>query len=178
MPLEISGEITPEKKEQMEPKQKQHPVVDVTRDGSKVWCCKEQYCIGTWSVRYMNKANWKWSNWRWQEWFWDFTTQWNKWTGMGEFNLDDYYIYYCGQESLRRNGVAIIANKRVRNAILEWISKMTKDLCSFPRQTFNVRVIQVYVPTSSAKEAEAEWFYEDLEDLIELIHTKKMSFSL
>ena len=102
------------KNEKMEPKQKQHPVVDVTGDVSKVQCCKEQYCIGTWNVRSMNPGKLEAVK---QE-----MTRVNidileisklKWTGMGEFNSDDHYLYYCGQESLRRNGVAIIVNKRV-----------------------------------------------------------------
>ena len=100
------------KTEEMEPKQKQHPVVDVTGDGSKVRCCKEQYCTGTWNVRSMNQGKLKVVK---QE-----MARVNvdtlgiselKWTGMGDFNSDDHYIYYCGQESLRRNGVAIIVNK-------------------------------------------------------------------
>ena len=102
------------KNEEMEPKQKQCPGVDVTGDRSKVLCCKEQYCIETWNVRSMNQGKL------------DVVKQEMarmsidilgiselKWTGMGEFNSDDHYIYYCGQEFLRRNGVAIILNKRV-----------------------------------------------------------------
>ena len=111
MLLEISGEITPEK---MKPKQKQYPVVYVTDDRSKIRCCKEQYCIGTWNIRSMNQGKLEVVK---QE-----MARMNvnilgiselKWTGMGEFNSDDHYIYYCGQESLRRNGVAIMVNKRV-----------------------------------------------------------------
>ena len=102
------------KNEGMEPKQKQHPVVDVTVDRSKIQCYKEQYCIGTWNIRPMNQGKLEVVK---QE-----MARVNvdilgiselKWTGMGEFNSDDYYIYYCRQESLRRNGVAIIVNKRV-----------------------------------------------------------------
>ena len=102
------------KNEETEPKQKQHPVVDVTGDGSKVQCCKEQYCIGTWNVRSMNQGKLEVVK---QE-----MARVNidilgiselKWTGMGEFNSDDHYIYYCGQESLRRKGVAIIVNKNL-----------------------------------------------------------------
>ena len=98
----------------METKQKQHTVVDGTGDISKIRCCKEQYCIGTWNVRSMNQGKLKVIK---QE-----MARVNigilgisklKWTGMGEFNSDDLYIYYCGQESLRRNGIAIIVNKRV-----------------------------------------------------------------
>ena len=93
--------------------------MDVTADGSKVQCCEEQYCIGTWNVRSMNQGKSEVAK---QE-----MARVNidilgiselKWTGMGGFNSDDHYIYYCGQESLRRNGVAIIVKKRVRNAEL------------------------------------------------------------
>ena len=102
------------KNEEMEPKQKKHPVVGVTGDGSEVRCYKEQYCIGTWNVRSMNQGKLEVVQ---QE-----MARVNvdilriselKWTGMVEFNSDDYYIYYCGQESLRRNGVAVMVNKRV-----------------------------------------------------------------
>ena len=98
----------------MEPKQQEYPAVDMTGDRSKVRCCKEQYCIGTWNVRSMNQGKLKVVK---QE-----MARVNvdilgiselKWTGMGEFNSDDHYIYYCGQEFLRRHGVAIIVNKRV-----------------------------------------------------------------
>ena len=101
-----------------------------------------------------------------------------KWTGKGEFNSDDHYIYYCGQESLRRNGVAIIVNVRVQNAVFGCI--ITKDRVisdCFQSKPFNITVIQVYAPTTNAEEAEVEQFYEDLQDLLELTHTKKMSFS-
>ena len=99
-----------------------------------------------------------------------------KWGEVSEFNSDDRYIYYCGQESLRRNGVAIIVNKRVQNTVLGWNLKNDKMLSvHFQGKLFNIMVIQVYVPTSNAKEAEVEWFYEDLQDLLE--HPKKMSFS-
>ena len=92
-----------------------------------------------------------------------------KWTGMGEFNSDDHYIYYCGQESLRRNGVAIMVNKRVRNAVLGCNLKNDRMISvRFQGKPFNITVIQVYAPTSSAEEAEVEWFYEDLPDLLEL----------
>ena len=111
----------------MEPKQTQHPAVDMTGDGSKVQCYEEQYCIETWNVRSMNQSKLEVAK---QE-----MARVNvnilgirelKWTGMGEFNSDDHYIYYCGQESLRRNGVAIIVNKRVRKADLDAISKTTE----------------------------------------------------
>ena len=77
-----------------------------------------------------------------------------KWTGMGEFNSDDHYIYYCGQESLRRNGVAIMVNKSLKCSTWMQSQKQQNDLCSFPRQPFNILVIQVYAPTSNAEEAE------------------------
>ena len=99
-----------------------------------------------------------------------------KWTEMGEFNSDDHYIYYCGQESLRRNGVAIIVNKRVRNAVLGCNLKNDKMICLFPRQTFNIIVIQAEAPTSNAEEAEVERFYEDLQDLLELTPKKDVLF--
>ena len=101
-----------------------HPSVDVTGDGSKVQCCKDQYCIGTWNVRSMNQGK--------SEVVKQEMARVNidilgiselKWIGMGEFNSDDHYIYYCGQESLRRNGAAIMVNKRVQNANT-WIIHM------------------------------------------------------
>ena len=100
-----------------------------------------------------------------------------KWTGMGEFNSDDYYIYYCGQESLRRNGVLIMVNKRVRNAILGCNLKNDRmNSVHFQGKPFNITVIQVYAPTSNAEEAEVEWFYEDLQDLLELTPKKDVLF--
>ena len=101
-----------------------------------------------------------------------------KWTGMGEFNSDDHYIYYCGQESLRRNGVAIIINKRVQNAVLRCSLRNDRMISvRFQGKPFNITVIQVNAPTSNAEEAEVEWFYTDLQDLSELTPSK-MSFSL
>ena len=92
-----------------------------------------------------------------------------KWTGMGEFNSDDHYIYYCGQESLRRNGVAIMVNKRVQNAVLGCNLKNDRTISvRFQGKPFNITVIQVYAPTSNTEEAEGEPFYEDLQDLLEL----------
>ena len=100
-----------------------------------------------------------------------------KWTGMGEFNSDDHYIYYCGQESLRRNGVAQIVNKRVQNAKLGCNLKNDRmiSVC-FQGNPFSITVIQVYAPTSNAEEAEVEWCYEDLQDLLELITKKDVLF--
>ena len=90
-----------------------------------------------------------------------------KWTGMGEFNLDDHYIYYCGQESLGRIGVAILVNKRLQNAVLGCNLKNDRmiSVC-FQGKPFNITIIQVCVPTSYTEEAEVEWFYEDLQDLL------------
>ena len=106
------------KNEGMEPKQKQYPAVDVTGNRSKVPCCKEQYCIGTWNVRSMSQGKLEEVK---QEMARENVNILGisklKWSGMGEFNSDDHYIYYCGQESLRRNGVAIMVNKRVQNAV-------------------------------------------------------------
>ena len=156
------------KNEGMEQKQKEYPAVDVTGDRSKVRCCKEQYWIGAWNVRSMNPGKL------------EMVKQVMarvpvdilgiselKWTGMCEFNSDDHYIYYCGQESLRRNGVAIIVNKRVWNAILGCNLKNDRMISvRFQAKPFNITVIQVYAPTSNAEEAEVEWFYEDLQDLL------------
>ena len=120
----------------MEQKQKQYPVVDVTGDGSKNRCCKEQYCIGTWNVRSMNQGKLEVVK---QE-----MARVNidilgiselKRTGMGDFNSDDHYIYYCRQESLRRNGVAIMVNKSPKCSPWMQSQKRQNDLCSFPRQT-------------------------------------------
>ena len=92
-----------------------------------------------------------------------------KWTGMGEFNSDDHYIYYCGQESLRRNGVDIMAKKRVQNAVLGCnLKNDTMISVHFQSKPLNITVIQVYAPTSNTEEAEVEWFYDDLQDLLEL----------
>ena len=99
-----------------------------------------------------------------------------KWTGMGEFNSDNHYIYYCGQESLRKNGVAMMVKKRVRNAVLGCNLKNDRMISvRFQGKSFNITVIQVYAPNSNAEEA--EWFYEDLQVLWNY-HPKKMSFSL
>ena len=162
----------------MEPKQKEYPAVDVTGDRSKVRCCKEQYFIGTWSVRSMNQGKLEVVK---QE-----MVRVNvdilgiselKWTGMGEFNSDDHYIYYCGQESLRRNGVAIMVNKRVRNAVLGCNLKNNRMISvRFQGKPFNITVIQVYALIRNAKEAEVEWLFEDLQDLLELTPKKDVLF--
>ena len=136
-----------------------------SRKGSRVQCCKEQYWIGTWNVRSMNQGKLEVIK---QE-----MARVNvdilgfsglKWTRMGEFNSDDHYIYYCEQESLRRNGVSIIVNKRVWNAVLGCNLKNNRMISvRFQGKPFNITVIQVYVPTSNDEEAEVEWFYEDLQ---------------
>ena len=130
------------KNEETEPKQKQHPVGDVTGDGNKVRCSKEQYCIETWNVRstYQDKL----------EVVKQETTRVNidileirelKWTGMGEFNSDDHYIYYYGQESLRRNGVDITVNKRAQNVVLGYNLKNDRMISvHFQGKPFNITV--------------------------------------
>ena len=138
----------------MQPKQKEYPAVDVTGDRSKVQCCKQQYCIGTWNVRSVNQGKL------------DVVKQQMarlninilaiseiRRTGMGEFKSDDHYIYYCGQESLRRNGVAIIVNNRVRNAVLARNLKKDRMISvRFQGKPFNITVIQVYALTIKAEE--------------------------
>ena len=123
------------KNEGTEPKQNQHPVVGVIGDGNKVRCCKEQYCTGIWNVKSMNQGKLEVVK---QE-----MTSVNvdilgiselKWTGMGEFNSDDHYIYYCGQESVRRNGVALIVKNSLKCRTRMQSQKGQNDFCSFPRQ--------------------------------------------
>ena len=152
--------------------------MDVTGDGSKVQCCSKQYCIGTWNITSTNQGKLE-------------VVQQEmarvdvkilgirelKWTGMGEFKSVDHYIYYRGQESLRRNGVAIIVNKRAQHTILGCNLKNNRMISvRFQGKPFYITVIQVYVPNTNAKEAEVEWFYEDLQDLLAL-KAKKMSFT-
>ena len=145
------------KNEEAEPKQKQHTLVNVTGDGSKSDAVKNNIALGTWNVRSMNQGKLHMVK---QE-----TVRVNiniigiselKWTRMDKFNSDDHYIYHCGQKSLKRNGVALIVNKRARNAVLGYNLKHNNDLCSFPRQIIHITVIQVYAPTSNAEEAEVE----------------------
>ena len=165
------------KNEQTESKQ-QHPVVDVTGDASKVRCCKEQYCKVTWNVRSTNQGKLEVVK---QE-----MARVNanilgisklKWTATGEFNSDDHYIYYCGQESLRRNGVTIIVNKRIWNTVLGCSLKNDRMISvRFQGKWFNITVIQIYAPINSAEEAEVEWLYQDLQDLLELISKKDVLF--
>ena len=126
------------KNEGMEPKQKQYPAVDVTGDRSKVQCCKEQFFIGTWNAKSMNQGKLEVVK---QE-----IARVNvdilgiselKWTGMGEFNSDDHYVYYCVQESLRRNGISIMVNKSPKCSTWMQSQKLQNDVCSFPRQTIH-----------------------------------------
>ena len=161
----------------MEPKQKQYTVVNVTGDRSKVQCYEEQYCIGTWNVRSMNQGKLEVVK---QE-----MTRVNvdilgiselKWTGMGEFNSDHYCIYYCGWESLRINGVAIMVNKSPKCSTWMQSQKRQNDLCSFPTQTIQYHGNPNLCPTSNAEEAEVEWFYEALQDLLELTPKKDVLF--
>ena len=98
-----------------------------------------------------------------------------KWTGMSEFNSDDHYIYYCGQESLRRNGVALVVNKSVWNAVLGYNLKNNKMIC-FQGKPFSITVIQAYAPTSNAEEVDVQCFHEDLQDLLELRLPKDVLF--
>ena len=166
------------KNQRMEPRQKQYPVVDLTGDRSKVQCCKGQYSIGTWNVRSMNQGKLEVVK---QE-----MTRVNvdilgisdlNWTGICEFNPDDHYIYYCGQQSLRRNGAAIMVNKRIQNSVLGCNLRNDRMISvHFQGKPFNITVIQVYATTSNAEEAEVEWFYEDLQDLLELTPKKDVLF--
>ena len=128
MLLKISGEIIKSRKnEGLEPKQKEYPAVNVTGDRSKVRCCKEEYYIGTWNVRSMNQGKLEVVKQEMARVNVDILGNSElKWTGMGEFNSDDHYIYYCGQESLRRNGVAIMVTKESEMQYLDAISKMTE----------------------------------------------------
>ena len=119
------------------------------------------------------KVNWKWSNRSRQEW----GISELKWTGMGKLNSDDCYIFYCGQESLRRNVVALIVNRRVWNAVLGCCLKNNRMISvRFQGKPFNTTVIRVYAQSSNAEEAEIEWFYEDLQDLLKLTLKKYVHY--
>ena len=153
--------------------------MDVTGDGSKVRCCEEQYCTGTWNIRSMSQGKLK------------VVKQQKarvnidilgiselKWNGMSKFNSDDHHcIYYCGQESSRRNGIALIVNKRSWNAVLGCNLKNNRMISvHFQGKPLNITVIQVYAPTSNAEEAEVKWFFKDLQDLLELIPPNNLLF--
>ena len=144
--------------------------MDVTGDGSKVQCYKEQYCIGTWNVRSMNQGKLEVVK---QE-----RARMNinilgiselKWTRMGEFNSDDHCIYYCGQESLRKNGVAL-------NGLGCNLKNDRMISVHFRGKPFNITVVQAYALTSNAEEAEVKQSYEDLQDLLELTPKKDVLF--
>ena len=147
--LEKNGDIVPERRGYAKAK-----VVDVTGDGSKVQSCKEQHCKGTWNVRSMNQGK--------LEIVKQVMARVNidilgiselKWTGMGKFNSDDHYIYYCGQESIRRNGVALMVNKRVQSTVLGCSLKNDRIISvHFQGKPFSITVIQVYAPTTNAEE--------------------------
>ena len=127
------------KNEEARPKEKCHSAVDVFGGESKVWCCKEQYCMGTWNVRVINQGKLEMSS--------------RRWTRVGKFNSDDHDICYCGQESLRRNGIALLVNKRVWNTVLG--CNLKSDRMIFVRyqgKAFSITVIQVYAPNTNAEE--------------------------
>ena len=151
MLLEISGEITPERMKGWSQRKNSTQLWMWLMIWSKVWCCKEQYCIGTWNVRSLNQGQLEVVK---QE-----MARVNidilgirelKWIGMGEFNSDDHYIYYCGQESLRRNGVALLVNKRVQNT---WVQsqKWQTDLCLFPTQAIHYQSNPSLCPNHSCQ---------------------------
>ena len=156
------------------PKPKGRPAVDATGSERKVQCCKEKYCTGTWNVRSMNLGK---LNVVKQE-----MARINidilgvselKCMGIGEFSSDDYHIYYCGQESCRRNGVALIVNKRVGKAVLGYNLKNDRMMSiRIQGGPFNITIIQVYVPTTIVEETEIEQFYEDLQHLLEVTPKK------
>ena len=182
MLLEISREITSERmkrQRQNDNNKEKHPVLYVTGDRRNAQCCKEPYCIGIWNVRSMNQGKLEVVKQEMARVKVDVLgINKLKWIGMVEFNSEDHYIYYHGQESLRRNEVAIINNKRVRNAVLGCNLKSDRMISfHFQGKPFNITVIQVYTTTCNAEEAEVEQFYEDLQGLLK-VTPKKMSFSL
>ena len=150
----------------------------MTGDRSMVQYCKEQYFIGSWKVRSVNQGK--------LEVVEQGMARVNvnilgiselKWTGLGEFNSDDHYIYYGGQEFLRRNGVTIMVNKRVQNVVLGCNLKNDGMLSArFQGKPFNITVFQAYAPTSNTEETEVERFYENQQDLLELTPNKVVLF--
>ena len=135
-------------------------------------------CIGTWIVRSMNRGKLEVVKQEMSKVYIDILgISELKWTGMGEFNSDDHYIYYCGQGSPRRNGIGITVKKRVRNAVLGCDFRNDRMISvHFQGKPFNIMIIQVYAPNNNAEEAEAEWFYEDLQDFLELTPQKDVLF--
>ena len=168
----------PRKNEVAGPKQKWCLVVDMSGDKIKIPCCKQQYCVGTWNVRSTNQGKLELVK---QE-----MVRVNinilaiselKWMGKVKFNSDDLYIYYYGQESHRRNGVAFIIKKRVWNAVHGCsLNNDRMILAYFQGRPFSITVIQICAPTTNAKEAEVDQFYEDLEDFLELTPKKDVLF--
>ena len=159
------------------PKRKQHSVVDVASCESKVPCCKEHYCLRTWMLGPWIKVNWTWLSRRWRE---STSTSWalvnlngREWANLIHMIIVSTTV---GKKSFRGNGVALRVNKSVWNAVLGCNLKNEDCLGSFQGKPFKITVIQVYAPTTDAEEAEADQFYEDLQDLLELT-PKKMSFS-
>ena len=152
--------------------------MDVTADRSKLRHCKEQYCTGTWNVRAMNQGK--------PEVVKQEMTRVNidilgiselNCARMGEFNSDDHYIYYCGQESLRRNGVTSWSRKESEMQVLGCNLKNDRMISvHFQGKPFNITVIQVYVPTSNVEEADVERFYEHLQDLLDVTPKKDVLF--
>ena len=163
--------------DEMEPKQKQCPAVDVSGDGRNVQCCKEEYCIGIWNIRSMNQGKLEVIK---QE-----VARVKikilgigelKQTGMGKFNSDDHYVYYCGQESCRR-----CSNSHSQQNSLKcstWVQPQNDRMITIPSQgkPFNITVIQVDAPTTNVEEVEVEQFYDDLKDLLELTPEKDALF--
>ena len=164
------------KNEKLEPKQKQCPVVDVSDGELKAWCFKE-YCIRTWNVMSMNQGKLEAVK---QEMARVNTNILKitelKWMGMGEFNSDEHYIYCCRQESLRRNGVALIVNRRIWNILVCNLKNEKVILVCFQGNIFNLTVTQVYIPTTDAEETEIDRFCKDLQDLLELTKKKKKAW--
>ena len=148
------------------PKQKWCPIVDRFGGESKLRCCKGQYCIETWNVRAMNQGKLEAVKQEMAKESIDILGIYKlKWTGIGEFNSDYHFISYCLQESLRRNGIALIVNKAVQIAVLGYNLKNDKMiLVHFKGKPFNITIIQVYDPTTNAGKDEVEWLYEDLQN--------------
>ena len=148
------------KNEEAEPKQEGHPVVEMSNGESKAKCYKKQCCIGNWNVRSMNQVV-KQKMARVNITILGISEL--KWTRMGTFNSDDDYIYYCGKDSLRRNEVALIVNKRVQNAVLGCNLKKDRIIwVCLQGKPFNNTVIQVYAPTTNAEEDQVEYLCEDI----------------
>ena len=155
------------------PKWIRQSVVDVSADKSKIWCHKEQYCPGTWNIRPMNQGK--------LDMVKEEMVRINinilgigelTWVRIDEFNSDDHYIYYCGQGSHRRNGVAFKINKTVWNIVIGCNLKNDRMISiPFQGKTFNNTTIQVYAPITSAKEAEVDQFYEDRQHLKEMFYS-------